>query len=97
VAEANRTAEAVRVDAQTRGQAEFDRIVGGAEADVAVARQRAVEDAANRLGEIAMDVVARVIGRPVSAEAHRDLITEAVSALQADATGGAAASSGAGQ
>jgi len=49
------------------------------------------------LGEIAMDVVARVIGRPVSAEAHRDLITEAVSALQADATGGAAASSGAGQ
>ena len=88
-------ADAVAADDERR--AVFDRIVGGAEADVAVARQRAVEDAANRLGEIAMDVVARVIGRPVSAEAHRDLITEAVSALQADATGGAAASSGAGQ
>jgi len=97
VAQANRTAEAVRVDAQTRGQAEFERIVGGAEAEVAVARQRAVEDAATRLGEIAMDVVARVIGRPVSAEAHRDLIEEAVSALHAGAPGSAAASSGAGQ
>jgi F-type H+-transporting ATPase subunit b len=95
VAEANRTAEAVRVDFQTRGQAEYDRIVGGAETEVAVARQRAVEEAASRVGEIAMDVVQRVIGRPVNAEAHDDLISEAVSALRVDATGGAAASSGA--
>jgi F-type H+-transporting ATPase subunit b len=92
VAQANRTAEAVRVDAQARGQAEFERIVGGAEADVALARQRAVEEAANRLGEIAMDVVERVIGRPVNAEAHQDLIEEAVSALRADSTGAAASS-----
>ena len=97
VAQANRTAEAVRVDAQARGQAEFDRIVGGAEAEVALARQRAVEEAAGRLGEIAMDVVQRVIGRPVSAEAHQDLISEAVGALHADAAGSAAASSGARQ
>ena len=97
VAEANRSAEAVRVDFQTRGQTEHERIVGAAEADVALARQRAVEDAANRLGEIAMDVVQRVIGRPVSAEAHRDLISEAVSALRADASGSAAASSVVGQ
>jgi F-type H+-transporting ATPase subunit b len=94
VAEANRTAEAVRVDAQTRGQAEFERIVGGAEADVALARQSAVEDAANRVGEIAMNVVERVIGRPVSAESHHDLIDEAVRALHSDATGSAAGSSG---
>jgi len=97
VAQANRTAEAVRVDFQTRGQAEFERIVGGAEAEVALARQHAVEEASNRLGEIAMDVVQRVIGRPVSAEAHQDLITEAVSALHSDAAGSAAASSGAHQ
>jgi F-type H+-transporting ATPase subunit b len=97
VAQANRTAEAVRVDAQARGQAEFERIVGGAEAQVALARQSAVEDAASRLGEIAMDVVERVIGRPVNAEAHHDLIEEAISALHADATGSAAAGSGVGQ
>jgi F-type H+-transporting ATPase subunit b len=97
VAQANRTAEAVRVDAQARGESEYERIVGNAEAEVALARQRAVEEAANRLGEIVMDVVERVIRREVNAEAHHDLISEAVSALNADATGGAAAVSGARQ
>ena len=97
MAQANRTAEAVRVDSQDRGQAEFERIVGRAEAEVALARQRAVEEASSRLGEIAMEVAERVIGRPVSAEAHHDLITEAVSALHADAAGIAAAGSGARQ
>ena len=97
VAQANRTAEAVRVDAQARGQAEFERIVGSAESEVALARQRAVEEAANRLGEIVMDVVERVVAREVNAEAHHDLIEEAVSALNADATGSAAVSSGARQ
>ena len=97
VAQAHRTAEAVRVDAQTRGQAEFERIVGGAEVEVARARQAAVEEASNRLGEIAMDVVEGVIGRPVSAEAHRDLIEEAVTALHADTSGSTTAGSGARQ
>ena len=95
VAQANQTAEAVRVDFSTRGQAEYDRILGNAEEEVALARQRAVEEAASRLGEITMDVVERVIGRKVNAAAHDDLINEAVSALRADATGGAAAGSGA--
>jgi F-type H+-transporting ATPase subunit b len=95
VAQANRTAEAVRVDVQTRGQTEYDRIVGGAEAEVALARQRAVEEASTRLGELTMDVVDRVIGRKVNAAAHDDLISEAVSALRADATGEATAGSGA--
>jgi F-type H+-transporting ATPase subunit b len=95
VAQANRTAEAVRVDFQARGQTEYERIVGGAEAEVALARQRAVEEASGRLGELTMDVVERVIGRKVNAAAHDDLISEAVSALRIGATGGAAASSGA--
>jgi F-type H+-transporting ATPase subunit b len=95
VAQANRTAEAVRVDFQTRGQSEYERIVGSAEAEVALARQRAVEEASSRLGELTMEVVERVIGRKVNATAHDDLIAEAVSALRADAAGGAAAGSGA--
>jgi F-type H+-transporting ATPase subunit b len=97
LAQADRTAEAVRTGAQARGQTEYDRIVGSAQAEVALARQRAVEEAAHRLGEVVMGVVEQVIAREVSAEAHHDLIEEAVSALRADATGGAAASSGARQ
>ena len=44
-------------DAAGRAQAEYDRIVGSAAADVQVARQRAVDEAAATLGEIVIDVV----------------------------------------
>ena len=94
VAQANRTAEQVRVDAQARAQGEYDRILGGAELEIDLARQRAIEEAAARMGEIVMEVVERVIGREVNFEAHRDLIDEAVAALRADTSGGAAASAG---
>lgn len=90
VATANRTAEQVRTDAQARGQGDYERIVGNADVEIALAR-RAVEEAASRMGEIVMEVVERVIGREVNAEAHRDLIDEAVAALRADTAGGAAA------
>jgi F-type H+-transporting ATPase subunit b len=95
IAQANRTAEQVRTDAQAKAQSEFERIVGNAATEVTLARQRAIEEAADRMGQIVMDVVERIIGREVNAEAHHDLIGEAVSALRADAEGDAAASSGA--
>lgn len=91
VATANRTADQVRTDAQARGQSEYERLVANAEIEVGLARQRAVEEAAARMGEIVIDVVERIIGREVTHEAHRDLIDEAVQALRADTTGGAAA------
>ncbi len=87
VATANRTAEQARSESQANAQAEYDRIVGSAENEVALARQRAVEEAAGRMGEIVLDVVERIIGREISAEAHRDLIDEAVEALRSDAAG----------
>ena len=97
VEQANRTAERVRLDAQARGESEYERIVGNAELEIDLARQRAIDEAAARMGEIVMEVVERVIGREVNYEAHRDLIDEAVAALQADTTGGTAANAGARQ
>ena len=96
IAQANRTAEQVRSEAQARGQAEFDRILANAETEVALARQRAVEEAAERMGEIVLDTVERVIGREVDAATHRDLIDAAVAVLNADAAAGGAATAGAG-
>ena len=55
---------------------------------MALARQRAVEEAANRMGDIVMETVERVIGREVDAATHRDLIDQAVAALTADAAAG---------
>jgi F-type H+-transporting ATPase subunit b len=96
IAQANRTAEQVRSEAQERGQVEFHRILVNAESEVALARQRAVEEAAGRMGEIVLDTVERVIGREVDAASHRDLIGEAVAALNADAAAGGSATAGAG-
>lgn len=94
VATANQTAEQVRTDAQARGQAEYDRIVANADVEIALARQRAVEEAAARMGEVVMEVVERIIGREVNADVHHDLIEQAVTALREDQDG-AAASAGA--
>jgi len=96
IAQANRTAEQIRTEAQERGQGEFHRILVNAESEVALARQRAVEEAAGRMGEIVLDTVERVIGREVDAALHRDLIDEAVAALNADAAAGGSAPAGAG-
>lgn len=95
VAQANRTAEQVSIDAQARGQSEYDRMLGAAQAEVRLARQRALEDAAARLGELVVDVVERIIGREIDLEAHRDLIGEAVGALSGDESGTDASAAGA--
>jgi F-type H+-transporting ATPase subunit b len=89
VATAQQTAEQVRADAAGRAQLEYDRIVGAADADVQVARQRAVDEAASRLGEIVIDVVTKIIGREVDAQTHRELIDEAIVALNAQSQKGA--------
>jgi F-type H+-transporting ATPase subunit b len=90
VATANRTAEQVRTDMQARGQAEYDRLVGNADVEIALARQRAVEEAAARMGEVVMEVVERVIEREVNLDVHRDLIDEAVTALREESDSAAA-------
>jgi F-type H+-transporting ATPase subunit b len=91
VAQARGTAETVRADAQTRAQSESERILANADVEVGLARQRAVEEAASRMGQIVMDVVERVVGREISAEAHQDLIDSAVAALRADTAAGGGA------
>jgi F-type H+-transporting ATPase subunit b len=90
VAAANRTAEQVKTDRQAQGQAEYDRIVGNADVEISLARQRAVEEAAARMGEVVMEVVERVIGREVNLEVHRGLIEEAVTALREEPDSAAA-------
>jgi F-type H+-transporting ATPase subunit b len=94
VEQANRTAERLNAEAQSRAQSEYDRLVTSAESEVRLARQRALEEAASRLGELVVEVVERIIGREMDAAAHRDLIDEAVDALAQD-TGSAGAADGA--
>ena len=86
VAQANRGADQVRADGQARGQQEYERLVASADAEIALARQRALDEITSRVGALVLSVARQVIEREIDAQRHRALIDEAVSALRAEAT-----------
>ena len=81
VTAAQATADQVKAEAGGRAQAEYDRIVASAQVEVAAARQRAVDEASARIGEIVFDLVATIVGREVDQSAHQELVREAVAAI----------------
>jgi F-type H+-transporting ATPase subunit b len=89
VAAAQATADQVKAEAGGRGQQEYERIVSSANAEVDTARQRAIDEASARIGEIVFDLVQTIVGREVDQQSHEELIREAVSALNAEAQKGA--------
>jgi F-type H+-transporting ATPase subunit b len=82
VAQATKSADNVAAQAEERGQQEYDRLVRAAETDIALARQRAVDEVSAQLGVLVMSVARQVIGREIDVASHRALIDEAVAALQ---------------
>ena len=88
VAAAQTTSDSVKAESVGRGQAEYDRILTNAVSEVDTARQRAIDEASARIGEIVFDLVTKIVGREVDQSAHQDLINEAVAALNAEATRG---------
>jgi F-type H+-transporting ATPase subunit b len=82
IAQANKVAEGVAASSEERGQQEYDRLVRAAETDIALARQRAVEEVSAKLGALVMSAARQVIGREIDAASHRALIDEAVAALR---------------
>jgi F0F1-type ATP synthase membrane subunit b/b' len=75
----------VKAEAGGRGQVEYERIVANAQNEVDTVRQRAIDEAAARIGEIVFELVAKVVGREVDQSAHDDLVREAIAALEAEA------------
>jgi F-type H+-transporting ATPase subunit b len=86
VATATATAERVRSEAEERAQREYDRLVSSAQADIALARQRAVDEVSAGIGALVVSVARQVIGREIDADQHRDLIDEAIAALRSSAS-----------
>jgi len=85
VANAQALSDRVKAESAGRGQVEYERIVALANQEVATARQRAIDEASAKIGEIVFDLVAKVVGREVDQSAHQDLVREAVAALNAEA------------
>lgn len=88
VAAAQALADQVKAEAGGRGQAEYERIVASADGEINTARQRAIDEASARIGEIVFDLVTKIVGREVDQSTHQDLIQEAVAALNAEAAKG---------
>jgi F-type H+-transporting ATPase subunit b len=97
VSNAATAADQTKLRAEADAQAIHDRIVQAADAEVAIARQAAVEEVTARVGEIVLAAAERVIGREIRASDHQDLIDEAVAAVRAESTTGAAAAGAAGR
>jgi F-type H+-transporting ATPase subunit b len=91
VATATATAERTVAAAEERAHEAAERIKQAAEAEVATARQAAVEEVTARVGEIVLAAAERVIGREIQAADHQDLINEAIDAVRAESTTGASA------
>ena len=89
VAGAQATSDQLKAEAAGRAQAEYDRIVALAHSEVASARQRAIDEASGRIGEIVFDLVDKIVAREVDQSTHDDLVREAVAALNAEAAKGA--------
>ncbi|HEY5263038.1 MAG TPA: F0F1 ATP synthase subunit B [Acidimicrobiales bacterium] len=88
VSAAQATSDQVRAEAVGRGQVEYDRILANANAEVDTARQRAIDEASARIGEVVFDLVNQIVGREVDESSHQDLVREAVSALNVEAARG---------
>ncbi len=89
-AAAQALSDQVKAEAGGRGQAEYERIVASAQSEIATARQRAIDEASARIGEIVFDLVTKIVGREVDQDTHDDLVREAVAALHAEAQRGMA-------
>jgi len=90
VAGAQATSDQLKAEAAGRAQAEYDRILATAQDEVLAARQRAIDEAAARIGEIVFDLVTKIVAREVDQATHDDLVREAVAALNAEAAKGSA-------
>jgi len=88
VAAANKAADRVKAQAEERGRVEYERLVSRAEAEIAGARQRAVDEVSTKVGALVISVARQVIGREIDESTHRTLIDEAVTALRASVAGG---------
>jgi len=91
VGQANRTAERLRSDGEERGRQEYERMLASATAEIALARQRAVDEVSAQVAALVLSAARQVVGHEIDAATHRELIDEAVAALRS--TGSSASGS----
>src|SRR5258708_6953637 len=88
--EGKRTAEALRADLVARAEQEAQEIVRRAQADVAGERDRAVQQLKQTMGELSIELAARIIEQDLkNNEAARSLVDKAIQELAITPSGSA--------
>ncbi len=85
VEEANKMAEQARAERREQAEAEYERIVGSASADIAAQARRAQEDLRQQAADLAITVAERVLGEGIDRQAQANLINRTIDEVAASA------------
>lgn len=76
IEEARRTADQLRADLQAKAEQESQSIVARAQEEIRAERDRVFQELRAQLGDIAVELAGRVVGRSLDRSAHERLIDE---------------------
>jgi F-type H+-transporting ATPase subunit b len=80
--EANRLGEQLRSELRARGEEEYERIIGRAEADISASARRASEELRGQVTDLVVTVVERVIGERFDDAAQRAIIDRTIAEVE---------------
>ena len=83
VEEANKMAEQARTERRQQAEAEYERIVGAASADIEAQARRAQEELRQQAADLAIAVAERVIGEGIDRQAQAELINRTIDEVAA--------------
>ena len=87
IEEARRSADGLRADLQARAEQESQAIVARAQGEIRAERDRVFQELRAQVGEIAVELAGRVVGRSLDASAQQQLIDEYIDQVAASGNG----------
>jgi F-type H+-transporting ATPase subunit b len=90
IEEARKTAEQLRRDLQVKAEQESQGIVSKAQDEIRAERDRVLQELGSRVGQIALELAGRVVGRTLDESAHQRLVDEYIELVGSAGNGSAA-------
>jgi len=87
IEEARRTADQLRRDLAAKAEQESQATVTRAQEEIRAERDRALAGLRDQVGQIAVELAGRVVGKSLDADAHRRLIDEYIDEVSASGNG----------
>jgi F-type H+-transporting ATPase subunit b len=85
VEQARRSAEQITEDGRHKAEAEYARLVGHVEIEIALEQAKLRDEVLGRIGELVGETVQRVVAAELNENSHHRLIDEAIAAVETEA------------